>query len=137
MSERLFVDTNVLVCADDADAGRKRTAARAVLRQALEQGTGVISTQVVQEYFSVATRKLRIDAPSARRRVELLAALDVVRVEVPMILSTADLVQLHGLGFWDALIVVAARVAGCRRLLSEDLQHGQRFDGLTVENPFC
>jgi len=136
VTERFFLDTNVLVYADDADAGPKRTRAREILRQALEQGCGVISTQVLQEYFSVATRKLGIEEAAARKRLELLATLDVIRIEVPMILSAVDLVRLHSMAIWDALIVVAARTAGCRKLLSEDLQDGQVFDGLRVENPF-
>ena len=136
MNERVFLDTNVLVYADDLDAGDRRDRARELLRTALTGGTGVISTQVLQEFFSVTTRKLGVDPAVARRKVELLAAMDVVRVDVDLILGAIDLHRLHALSFWDALIVRSAVAAGCGRLLSEDMQDGQVFDGVRIENPF-
>ena len=136
MNERVFLDTNVLVYADDLDAGDKRDRARELLRTALTGGTGVISTQVLQEFFSVTTRKLGVDPAVARRKVELLAAMDVVRVDVDLILGAIDLHRLHALSFWDALVVRSAVAAGCGRLLSEDMQDGQVFDGVRIENPF-
>ena len=87
-------------------------------------------------YFSVATRRLGISPVAARRRVELLSVLDVVRIEVTTILAAIDLHRLHSLSFWDALIVRAASLAGCTRLLSEDLHPGSTIDGVRVENPF-
>lgn len=137
MSERVFFDTNVLVYADDLDAGAKRDRAQALLAAALRAGDGVLSTQVLQEFFVIATRKLGVDPAIARRKVELLATLDVVKVDVPMILRAVDLHRLHSLSFWDALVVRAAASAGCTRLLSEDMQHGATFDGVRVENPFA
>jgi predicted nucleic acid-binding protein len=137
VSERVFLDTNLLVYADDADAGQKQRVARERIRSAIEDRTGVISTQVLQDYFSVATRKLGITAAAARRRVELLSVLDVVRIEVTTILAAIDLHRLHPISFWDALIVRAASLAGCARLLSEDLQAGSTIDGVRVEDPFA
>ena len=137
MSERVFLDTNLLVYADDADAGDKQRAARKQIRSAIVERTGVISTQVLQEYFSVATRKLGISPAAARRRVELLSVLDVVRIEVTTILAAIDLHRLHSLSFWDALVVRAASLAGCTRLLTEDLQTGSTIDGVRIENPFA
>jgi predicted nucleic acid-binding protein len=136
VSERFFLDTNVLVYAADHDSGEKRERGREILRRAITTGLGVVSTQVLQEYFVVATRKLRIDAAVARREVSLFAALDVVQVDVPQILAAIDLHRLHGFRFWDALILRCASVAGCARLLTEDLQHDQVLEGLRIENPF-
>lgn len=136
MTRRVFLDTNILVYADDWDSGVRREKARAILENVFSDRTGVVSTQVLQEYFAVATRKLKIDPATARKRVELIATLDVVRIDVPLILSAIDLTRLHSLAFWDALVVQSAKVAGCRVLLTEDLQHGQLFDVLRVENPF-
>ena len=136
MSRRCFLDTNVLVYADDLDAGRKNAVARELLREALATGAGVVSTQVLQEFFVIATRKLGVEAATARRKVELLARLDVVRIEVPLILSAVDLHRLHRISFWDALVVRAAVVSGASVLYTEDLQHGPAFEGLRVENPF-
>jgi len=137
VSERVFLDTNLLVYADDADAGDKQRAARKQIRSAIVERTGVISTQVLQEYFSVATRKLGISPAAARRRVELLSVLDVVRIEVTTILGAIDLHRLHSLSFWDALIVRAASLAGCTRIVSEDLQTGSTIDGVRIEDPFA
>lgn len=136
MTGRVFIDTNVLVYADDLDAGPKNTLARTLVAEALLQGTGVLSTQVLQEFFAVATRKLGVAAEVARRKVELLAHLEVVRIDVDAILAAIDLHRLHPLSFWDALIIQSAASAGCSRLLSEDLQHGRTLAGVKIENPF-
>ncbi len=136
MNERVFIDTNVLVYADDLDAGIKNGVARRVLREVLAAGNGVVSTQILQEFFVIATRKLGVDPEIARRKVELLSALDVVRIEVDEILAAIDLHRLHTISFWDALIVRCAAAAGCARLLSEDLQHGRTIAGVKIQNPF-
>jgi len=136
VSERLFLDTNVLVYADDLDAGEKRTVARALVAETYRNRTAVLSTQVMQEYFVVATRKLGVDPAHARRKIELLATADVVRVDMPAILGAIDLHRLHGFSFRDGLILRCAAIAGCRRLLTEDLQHGRTIEGVRIENPF-
>lgn len=99
-------------------------------------GTGVLSTQVLQEYFVAATRNLGVSADIARRKVGLFARLQLVTLDLDHILGATDPHRLHGLSFWDALIVRAALDAGCDTLLTEDLQHGRRFEGLSIENPF-
>jgi len=137
VSLRVFLDTNVLVYADDLDAGNKRRVAREILRDAMASRTGVISTQVLREYYTVTTRKLGTSAEVARRKVELLATMDVVRIEVPHILAAIDLTRLHSVSFWDALIVRCAASVRCARLVTEDLQHGQILDGVRIENPFA
>ena len=136
MSERRFLDTNVLVYADDLDAGSRRQRAREVLRDAIETRSGVLSTQVLQEFFVVTTRKLGVSARSARRKIELLSVLDVVRPQVADVLAAVDLHRLHGISFWDGMVLRAAHVAGCTVLLTEDLQHGRSYDAIRVENPF-
>lgn len=136
MSGRFFLDTNILVYADDLDAGEKRERARRILREALSSHAGVVSTQVLQEFFVIATRKLGVDAAIARRKVELLSRLDLVLVRLDLILGAIDLHRLHQLSFWDALVVKCASAAGCSRLIAEDLQHGQVLDGVRIEDPF-
>ena len=133
---RRFLDTNVLLYADDLDAGGKREIARTVLAEAMASGEGVLSTQVLKEFFAVATRKLGVDAAVARRKVELLGTMDLVQVDLELILAGIDLSRLHAVSFWDGLIVRAAASAGCKVLLSEDLQHGRVIDGVRIENPF-
>lgn len=136
MKPRVFIDTNVLVYADDRDAGARRDVARALVDDALRSGHGVLSTQVLQEFFVISTRKLGVDAAIARRKVELLATLEVVQVRVELIVGAIDLHRLHRLSFWDALVVKCAAAAGCSRLLTEDLQHGQVIEGVRIDNPF-
>ncbi len=136
MTERLFLDTNILVYADDAAAGKKQGIAQGVLEDAVKRGVATFSTQVLQEYFVIATRKLHLEAAAARRRIELLSTLDVVEIDTPTILNAIDLHRLHAIAFWDALIVQSAAVGGCARLVTEDLQHGRAYAGVTVENPF-
>ena len=133
---RRFLDTNVLVYADDLDAGDKREQAQTLLGEILAAGDGVLSTQVLQEFFSISTRKLGVDPTIARRKVELLAEMDLVRIDLDLILAAIDLSRLHSFSFWDGLIVRAAATAGCGVLLTEDLQHGQVVDGVRIENPF-
>jgi predicted nucleic acid-binding protein len=136
MSGRSFFDTNVLVYSDDHDTPAKRERALELLAEGRRRGTGVLSTQVLQEYFVTVTRKLGVDAGIARRKVELFARFDLVPVGLTQILGAADLHRLHGLSFWDALIVRAAQQAACAVLYTEDLQHGRRIDGLAIVDPF-
>jgi len=133
---RVFLDTNVLVYADDADAGAKRDVARGVISQHLRDGTGVISTQVLQEYFVVATRKLGIDPAVAQKKVNLFGAFEVVAIQVEMIDEAINLHRLESVSFWDALIITAAQAANCQKLMSEDLNSGQRIRGIEIHNPF-
>lgn len=133
---RRFLDTNIPLYADDEAAGEKRERAQSLLSDCLSSGQGVVSTQVLQEFFAVSTRKFGVDPPVARRKVELLGTLDVVQVDLGLILAAIDLSRLHAFSFWDGLIVRAAATAGCKILLTEDLQHGQLVDGVRIENPF-
>lgn len=136
MSARVFLDTNILVYSDDLDAGAKRNRARAIIEEAISKRTAVISTQVLQEFFVISTRKLGVDAAIARRKVVLLTSLDVVEVNVAMVLGAIDLHRLHQISLWDAMIIRAAAIAGCKRVLTEDLNHGQIIDGVRIEDPF-
>jgi len=92
--------------------------------------------QVLQEYFVTVTRKLRVDVPIARRKVELLAEFDVATPEVEDVLAAIDLHRLHGFSFWDALVLRAAKQAGCSVVFSEDMQNAREIEGLQIVNPF-
>jgi predicted nucleic acid-binding protein len=118
---------------------RSGTRGEARYHASLVQGLpriGVVSTQVLQEYFTAATRQLHVRPDIARRKVETFARLDLVQVDLDLILSAIDLHRLHAVSFWDALIVRAALANGCAVLYSEDPQMGQRINGLRVVNPF-
>jgi len=136
MNARSFFDTNVLVHTDDKAAPAKQRRALDLVAEHRRGGSGVVSLQVLQEYFVTVTRKLHVDALVARRKVELLAEFDVAAPEVTDILAAIDLHRLHGFSFWDALVLRTAKQAGCRVLYSEDLQEAREIEGLRIENPF-
>ena len=136
MSVRSFLDTNILVYSDDKAAPAKQRRALALVSQHRLAATGVVSLQVLQEYFVTVTKKLHVDPRIARRKVELIAEFDVVSPDLSDILAAIDLHRLHGFSFWDALVLRAAKQAGCAVLLSEDMQDAQEIDGVKIVNPF-
>ena len=134
-----FVDTNVLAYAYDRSEAAKQPVARALLEALWRDRAGVLSTQVLQELYVVATRKFDPPMPraAAREIVVVYASWPVVQVDVPLVLAASELEERHTLSFWDALVVEAARRAGATRLVTEDLQAGRRIGGVAVENPFA
>lgn len=136
MSVRSFFDTNILVYTDDGAAPAKQVRALELVAEHRRKGSGVVSIQVLQEYFVTVTRKLKVDAVVARRKVELIGEFDVASPELPDVLAAVDLHRLHGISFWDALIVRSAKQAGCKVLFTEDMQLGREIDGVKIVNPF-
>jgi predicted nucleic acid-binding protein len=136
MPARSFFDTNVLIYADDKSAPAKQRKALELVAEHRRARTGVVSLQVLQEYFVTVRRKLQVDVRIARRKVELLAEFDVAAPEVADILAAIDLHRLHGFSFWDALILRAAKQSGCSVVFSEDMQDTQEIDGVRIVNPF-
>jgi predicted nucleic acid-binding protein len=137
-TSRTFVDTNILVYAHDASDPAKQRVARIVLERLWELGTGAISTQILQEFYVVATRKLEksLSRADARLAIEVYSTWHVVVIEPALIIAATRVEEEHALSLWDALVVEAARVAGAERLLTEDLTHGQVIAGVLIENPF-
>lgn len=134
----VFVDTNVLVYAHDSAAGERGETARKLLRRLWDERTGALSTQVLQEFYAVATRKLKppMTKLEARQIVADYSIWCVVDTDPLLIVSASKLDEEHSVGFWDALIIEAAIRAGAETLVSEDLQDGRRFGTLSVRNPF-
>jgi predicted nucleic acid-binding protein len=131
-----FFDTNVLLYAQHPGDPRKQGIARTLLVRGLGEGTAVLSTQVLQELFVNATRKLGLPAAEARALVELYSRARVVQVAPDLILRAIDLHRLNAISFWDALVVCAAEAAHCGVLFSEDLHAGQVLNGVKIVNPF-
>jgi predicted nucleic acid-binding protein len=134
--QRTFLDTNILVYADDAANPVKQRKAIDLITAHRSLQTGVLSLQVLQEYFVTVTRKLKLDPGVAREQVEYFSGFHVARPDVNDILAAIDLHRLHGLSYWDALVLRMAKQTGCRVVLSEDMQHGRAVDGLEIVNPF-
>lgn len=134
---RSFIDTNILVYADSADARSKQARATALIVQHLRDGSGVISTQVLHEFVNAALRKLALPLAMVRARLRLYSRFETVNASPAAIVDALDLHALHQVSFWDALILQAARQSGCIQLLTEDLQHGSVIAGVRVVNPFA
>jgi predicted nucleic acid-binding protein len=140
MSVDTFIDTNVLVYQLDNTDKRKHRIADGIVRDALAGGQACISFQVVQECLNVALRKAAVPLSPDQARAYLdVVLLPLMQVQAsPALYHRAlDLQQRWRFGFYDSLIVAGALAAGCKRLLSEDLQHGQRIDDLLIHNPFA
>jgi predicted nucleic acid-binding protein len=138
VAKRHFLDTNVLVYAFDADA-RKRAIARGLIERALDTHDGVISSQVVQEFLNVATRKFArpmSNDEAVRYFDQVLEPLCAVWPDAELLRHALSLRARFQFGLYDSLIVAAALRAGCTTLYSEDLQRGQRIDSVTVVDPF-
>jgi predicted nucleic acid-binding protein len=133
-----FVDANILVYAEDRDAGSKHTVARDLIADLWRSGEGVLSIQVLQEFFVIVTRKVpRPLAPEeALSIVERYLTWRVVENTGDLLLAGIRLASTLKVSFWDALVLQAARNAQCDRLWTEDLNHGQRIGELTIVNPF-
>ena len=139
MAADAFIDTNVLVYQVDSRDARKQAIAERIVRQALVTGNACISFQVVQEWLNTVTRKAAVPLglPQAQAFLDtVLAPLLAVTASVSLYRRALDLQQRWQFSFYDALIVAAALEAGCKRLISEDLQHGQRVESLVIDNPF-
>jgi predicted nucleic acid-binding protein len=138
MSDKTFLDTNILVYLYDTDSPDKQAKSRGVLEQASTQTDIVLSTQVLQEFYVTVTRKFsrKLSEREVLLAMRGLRAFPIVQVDVAMIFEAIELGRRFQFSFWDALIVRAALTAGCSRLLTEDLQHQMRIESLTIENPF-
>ena len=137
MSDRYFVDTNILMYAHDSAAGEKHVRAKAIVEELWESRSGVVSTQVLQELAVNLRRKAKkpLDAKATRDVVSDYLAWHVVVNGGDSILEALDLEARYQISFWDALVIQAAQVAGAEILYSEDLSDGQRYGTVRVKNP--
>ncbi len=135
---RVFVDTNVLVYAADTSAPEKQRRAMDWMDTLWRSRTGRISVQVVKEFYSTVTRKLKPGLPAERAQEEIrkLWTWNPITTDLPLFERTWTAEARFGFSFWDAMIVAAAHAANCKILLTEDLQDGQDLDGLRVIDPF-
>lgn len=139
MSGRTFLDSNILVYSVDESPSEKVKHELAVGLLSAQADDLVVSTQVVQEFYVVTTRKLKIPLSEERaaKAVRGIAKLEVVGVDVPLVIAAVDTSRTARISLWDALIIEAASRAGCERVLSEDLNAGQVMHGVRIENPFA
>jgi predicted nucleic acid-binding protein len=138
MSAEYFIDTNILVYANDRSDAVKREKAKRLVLDGLADERMALSTQVLGEFFVTVTRKIRVPLPEseAEKEIRLLRAADIVDVDFHLVVRAIDISRRHSLSYWDSLIVAAAEKAGCAVLYSEDLGNGQSYGSVAVRNPF-
>ncbi len=133
---KIFLDTNVLAYACDADQPAKREKARALLKAISHDMLPCVSTQVLQEFFVTVTRKMGVDPMHAKRIIHSFRHMETVLIDPEDINRAIDGCVIWQVSFWDALILTSARKAHCAVLYSEDLSDGQSYDTVRVVNPF-
>ncbi|MDN5850832.1 MAG: PIN domain-containing protein [Nitrococcus sp.] len=139
MSVECFIDTNLFIYQLEARDERKGAIADHIIRHGIEGGTACISFQVIQECLNTMLRKAEIQLSTEETRSYLETVLEPlfrVSANISLYQHALGIRARYRYGFYDALIIAAALDAGCTRLYSEDLQHGQRIGELIIENPF-
>ena len=138
MSDNVFVDTNILLYSRDSSESKKQAVASARLDELWAAQTGRLSVQVLNEFFVNATRKLGpgLTPEEAWDDIEALSTWEPLPLDMAILARAFAAHQRYGLSWWDAMIVAAAEVSGCSRILSEDLSDGASYFGILVENPF-
>ena len=136
MATRSFIDTNILIYAEASDEPAKQKAALALLRLLYEDASGVISTQVLQEYCNVALGKLKLSPQYIREQLDLYEQFEVIQVTPAIIRAGLDLNQIRSVTFYDAIVLASAQTAGCSVLYSEDLNAGEVVGDVRIINPF-
>jgi predicted nucleic acid-binding protein len=132
---KVFLDTNILVYAVDERDPAKHDRAIAAVEGHIRNGSGVISTQVLQEFASVTVAKLHQKLDVIRAELSVLEALEIVQITPLLVRRALELHGLHQINYWDAAILAAAEAARCARLWSEDFAPGSLYGLLRVENP--
>ena len=131
-----FIDSNIVIFANDRNAGDKHIKAIETITRCMKAQNGVLSIQVLQEYANIALNKLQQDTAVVLRQLKLLETFKVVTPSPKMIRRSVEIRNSYHIAFWDAGIVAAAETADCDLILSEDLNAGQYYAGVEVINPF-
>ncbi len=133
---RYFIDSNIIVYANDGAAGDKQERAIDIAARLIREGCGTISVQVMQEYANVALSKLKQEPDVVLRQLRILETLPTVLPSASLVRRQVEIRQAYGISFWDAGIVAAAEEGRCDAILSEDLNDRQFYAGVRVFNPF-
>lgn len=140
MRDKIFLDTNIFVYSIDTSPRekRKREIARGIVKENIQNASGVISIQVLQEFCQVSTRKIKapLSTKDALEFLHYIAILETVQPDFDLVVAAIRLEKRYNLSFWDALILQAAKTAGCTIVHSEDLQDNFRIEDMVVRNPF-
>jgi predicted nucleic acid-binding protein len=132
---KYFIDTNILIYLFSKDEPDKREECKAFLKKVDNKGNLVISAQVLSEFAVVMLRKLNMPPNQLKNILEDLSAFEVVAISSEIVKKSVDIQVLNLLSFWDSQIVSAALSANCTDIVSEDLNHGQKIEGIEIVNP--
>ena len=137
--DKVFLDTNIIIYAYDLTAGEKHKIAKKIVLDLWNSGLGIISTQVLQEFFVIATQKIPkpLDIKIAKEIMRDLLKWNVVANDGESILEAVNILLRYHYSFWDSMIIEAAVKSGAGMLLTEDLSDGQIISGVTIKNPFA
>lgn len=133
---KIFIDTNILVYSVDSNDKSKQKQARKILKSTVENNSPVISTQVLQEFYSATTSKLKLDKIIAKSIMHNFHHMETVQIDLELIEQGIDISILSQISFWHGLIIAAAEQANCSLIYSEDLNSGQTIRGINIVNPF-
>ena len=133
---KIFIDTNLFVYSIDQKEPLKKDKAREILKKIIESHQPVISTQVIKEFYVVATTKLTADQLIVKSIIHNFRNMEVVNNDIELIEQAIDISVISQLSFWDSLIIAAAEKANCEYVCSEDLNAGQTYRGVMVVDPF-
>jgi len=138
MSDKAFLDSNILVYAYDSSCPEKQNCARLCIQNGLVQEEAALSPQVLSEFYVVVTRKIAtpLSPTGALDIIETLQTLVTVDIDYALVARAIETQIKFKISYWDSLIIAAAERAQCKRILSEDLNIGQAYWGIRVENPF-
>jgi len=134
-----FFDTNILVYAYDSHLPDKQQKAQNIVLSGVREGNGVLSTQVLGEFYMVVTKKINkpLSVSDARNIIKYMGRMKVQEIDVLIVERALDTLERYKISYWDALIIAAAERAQCKRILSEDLNAGQIYHGIEITNPFA
>ena len=133
---KVFIDTNILVYTLNSTDSYKQTKARKIMEKVVDFHQPVISTQVLKEFYVVATTKLKADRIIVKNIIHNFCNIEIVQNDLELIEQAIDISVISQLSFWDSLIIAAAEKAKCEFIISEDLNPGQTYRGVMVINPF-
>ncbi|MBT3877587.1 MAG: PIN domain-containing protein [Candidatus Scalindua sp.] len=138
MNDKYFIDSNIIVYAHDIANQHKQEVAKRLIFEGLKSETGVISTQVLSEFFVTVTKKIEKPLPIdiAQREIQLLGNLTVIEIEYEMVLQAIETHRQNNISYWDSMIIAAAQRSQCSKLYSEDLSDGQTINNVQIINPF-
>ena len=133
---KVFLDTNIFIYALDKRDAKKQLRSRELLGEIIDSQNGCVSTQVIQEFYVSATKKLGVKPSKAMKLLDGFDNFEVIQISVNLIMDAARFSSSNKISFWDALIIAAAKCSSCSVVMSEDLNSGQRIGGVRIENPF-